>query len=159
MFYAGTPKNGYDGFCFQGAASKGRCYGVCNDFKIMYMHCTRMICYVDECYEYGFKKSAAIIPCEFGKFNHAVAALYVRNSYGGFDYFEGNNSTFRTFSYPSNICSSRLSLYNMYFNDRNGTDLSFVFKKNSTDKDVKNYVNGKHSSEMFNICYEIAKNY
>ena len=159
MFYAGTPKNGYDGFSFQGAASKGRCYGVCDDFKIMYMHCARMICYIDEVYEEGFKKTASIMPCEFGKFNHAVAAIYVRNSYGGFDYFEGNNNTFRTFSYPENIRNSKLSLYNMYFNDRNGTDLSCVFKKNATDKDVRNYVEGKKSSEMFNICYDIAVNY
>ena len=161
MFYAGTPKNGYDGFCFEGAASEGKCYGVCNDFKIMYMHCTRMICYVDEVFEESFKKAAAIIPCEFGKFDHAVAALYVRNSYGGFDYFEGNNDIFRTFSYPEGTRNSKLSLYNMYFNDRNGTNLRCVFGSLTkiTDKPVKDYVCGKNSSEMFNICYDIAVNY
>lgn len=159
MFYAGTPKNGYDGFCFEGAASKGKCYGVCDDFKIMYMHCARMICYIDDVYEEVFKKTAAVLPCEFGKFNHAVIAIYVRNSYGGFDYFEGNNNTFRTFSYPENIRNSKLSLYNMYFNDRNGVNLNLVFKKDATDKDVRNYVEGKKSSEMFNICYDIAVNY
>lgn len=159
MFYAGTPKNGYDGFSFQGAASEGKCYGVCLDFRIMYMHCARMICYIDEVHDGKFKKTALIIPFDSSKYDHAVAAIYVRNSYGGFDYFEGNNSNFRTFSYPENIRNSELSLYNMYFTDRDGQSLSLVFGANTTDKPVKNYVCGKKSSEMFNICYDIAVNY
>ena len=159
MFYAGTPKNGYDGFCFQGAASKGRCYGVCLDFRIMYMHCARMICFIDEVYEEEYKKTASIYPFDSQKFHHAVTAIYVRNSYGGFDYFEGNNSNFRTFSYPENIRNSKLSLYNMYFTSREGQSLDSVFGANATDKTLKKYVCGKKSSELFNICYDIAVNY
>ncbi len=160
MFYAGTPKNGYDGFCFQGAASKGRCYGVCEDFRTMYMHCARMICFIDEVYEEEYKKVAVNKPYDStSKYDHAVVAIYVRNSYGGFDYFEGNNSNFRTFSYPENIRNSKLSLYNMYFTDYTGQSLALVFGKNATDKSVKKYVCGKKSSELFNICYDIAVNY
>ena len=159
MFYAAVPKNGYQGFSFEGAASKGRCYGVCLDFRIMYMHCARMICFIDEVYEEEYKKTALILPYDSQKFNHAVTAIYVRNSYGGFDYFEGNNSHFRTFSYPENIRNSKISLYNMYFTDNEGQSLSWVFGKNATDKPVKKYVCGKKSSELFNICYDIAVNY
>lgn len=160
MFYAGTPKNGYQGFCFEGAASKGRCYGVCKDFRIMYMHCARMICFIDEVYEEEYKKVAVTNPYDStSKYDHAVVAIYVRNSYGGFDYFEGNNSDFRTFSYPENIRNSKLSLYHMYFTEYTGQTLAWVFGKNATDKSVKKYVCGKKSSELFNICYDIAVNY
>lgn len=159
MFYAGTPKNGYDGFCFQGAVSKGKCYGVCEDFRIMYMHCARMICLIDEVYEEEYKKTAKNIPYDSEKYNHAVVAIYVRNSYGGFDYFEGNNSNFRTFSYPENIRNSKLSLYHMYFTESTGQSLAFVFNSKEDDKTLKNYVCGKKSSELFNICYDIAVNY
>ena len=162
MFYAAVPKNGYQGFCFQGAASKGRCYGVCEDFRIMYMHCARMICFIDEIYEeeVEYKKTASINPYDStSKYDHAVVAIYVRNSYGGFDYFEGNNSDFRTFSYPENIRNSKLSLYHMYFTEETGQSLFGVFGKNATDKTFKKYVCGKKSSELFNICYDIAVNY
>ena len=159
MFYAGTPKNGYDGFCFEGAASEGKCYGVCLDFRNMYIHCARMICYIDEVHDGKFRKSALNIAFDSSKYDHSVAAIYVRNSYGGFDYFEGNNSNFRTFSYPENIRNYKISLYNMYFTDRDGQSLGIVFGENTTDKAVKNYVCGKKSSEMFNICYDNAVNY
>ena len=159
MFYAATPKNGYDGFCFQGAASKGRCYGACEDFRIMYMHCARMICFIDEIYEEEYKKAALIYPYDSHKYWHSAVAIYVRNSYGGFDYFEGNNNDFRTLSYPENIRNSKLSLYHMYFTEETGQSLFGVFGKNATDKTFKKYVCGKKSSELFNICYDIAVNY
>ena len=159
MFYAGTPKNGYDWFCFEGAASKGRCYGVCADFADMYICCARMICFIDDVYEEEFKKTASIQYYSSDKYSHVATAIYVRNSYGGFDYFEGNNSHFRTFSYPEYIRNYKISLYNMYFTDNEGPSLAWVFGKNATKKSVKKYVCGKKSSELFNICYDIAVNY
>ena len=106
----------------------------------------------NEVYEEEYKKTALNLPYDSQKFNHAVAAIYVRNSYGGFDYFEGNNSHFRTFSYPENIRNSKISLYNMYFTSREGQSLDSVFGKNATDKTLKNYVCGKKSSILFFIA-------
>lgn len=159
MFYAAVPKNGYQGFCFEGVASKGKCYGVCVDFAEMYLHCARMICFIDDFYEEEFKKTASMLFYSSDKYWHVAAAIYVRNSYGGFDYFEGNNSNFRTFSYPENIRNSKLSLYHMYFTEYPGASLAWVFGKNATDKPVKKYVCGKNNSELFNICYNIMMNY
>ena len=47
----------------------------------------------------------------------------------------------------------------MYFTEYTGQSLAWVFGKNATKKTVKNYVCGKKSSELFNICYDIAVNY
>ena len=47
----------------------------------------------------------------------------------------------------------------MYFTEETGQSLFGVFGKNATDKTFKKYVCGKKSSELFNICYDIAVNY
>lgn len=180
MFYAGTPKNGYDWFCFEGVASKGKCYGVCEDFAIMYAECTRMLCNTGTFNDSKLGDDISYCGAQVGIFNsfgHSVAACYARNSYGTNDAFEGNNAYFRTFSYPEklqpiSIDGKNISLIYMYTHkgDRDyGIDLDWIvnsktkkdikrYNKGNTWKDGKKYYNGKHNSELFNICYDLCLN-
>lgn len=181
MFYAGTPKNGYDSFCFEGVASEGKCYGVCSDFAIMYAECTRMLCntgiFMDS--KLGDISYCGADVGTFYSFNHSVAACYARNSYGTNDVFEGNNAIFRTFSYPeklqpkSGTTGKNISMIYMYYhagdydllfnldwivNSKTKKDIKRLNNGN-TYNDGKKYYNSKHNSELFNICYDIAINY
>lgn len=184
MFYAGTPKNGYDNFCFEGVASKGKCYGVCEDFAIMYAECTRMLCntglFMDSKLDIDIDYCGAEVGI-YGFYNHSVAACYARNSYGTNDAFEGNNADFRTFSYPEklqpiSIHGKNISLIYMSMHPRTD-DLSYTqlidldwivnsktkkdikrFLNDDTYKDGEKYYNGKHNSELFNICYDLCLN-
>lgn len=180
MFYAGTPKNGYDWFCFEGVASKGKCYGVCEDFAIMYAECTRMLCNTGLFMDSKLGDDISYCGAQVGNFysfGHSVAACYARNSYGTNDAFEGNNAHFRTFSYPENlqpisIDGKNISLIYMYthMGDRDfGINLDWIvnsktkkdikrYNKGNTWKDGKKYYNGKHNSELFNICYDLCLN-
>ena len=177
MFYAGTPKNGYDWFSFEGVASKGKCYGVCGDFAIMYAECTRMLCntgmFMDS--KLGDIDYCGAIVGTFFSFDHSVTACYARNSYGTIDVFEGNNANFRTFSYPENlqpisIDGKNISMIYMFYHPKDiDPSLNLEWAVNSktkkdikryqngdTYKDVKKYYNGKHNSELFNICYDLC---
>lgn len=154
-------------FSFQGAASGYICKGVCADFADMYVIITRMLCNTG--YEDSIKKNyCGAEYADFGPpYNHAVAACYARNSSGKIDIFEGNNDTFRLFSYPASlqfksaINNANISLFYMYFHSKRGDNPPCLIwmVKGKTDKDVKKYYNGKNNSELFNICYNIMKNY
>lgn len=154
-------------FSFQGAASDYICKGVCEDFAEMYVIITRMLCNTG--YEDSIKKNyCGAEYASFGPpYNHAAAACYARNSSGKIDIFEGNNGTFRLFSYPASlqfksaINNANISLFYMYFHSKRGDNPPCLIwmVKGKTDKDVKKYYNGKNNSELFNICYNIMKNY
>lgn len=175
MFYSGTTKNRYWSFSFEGAASKGKCAGVCIDFAIMYAECTRMLCNTGMFMD---SKLGDIDYCgaevgTFNSFDHSVAACYARNSYGTTDAFEGNNADFRTFSYPEklqpiSIDGKNISLIYMNTHDPS-LNLDWIvnsktkkdikrYNKGDAYKDGKKYYNGKHNSELFNICYDLCLN-
>lgn len=151
MFYEGTPKDGYNGFCFQGAA-KGKCYGVCYDFRVMYMHATRTICYDDECRDLNDSatKYARNYPIDFDNLNHALMIAIVRNSKGGFDMFEGNDNCFLPLTYSTKQYNWEGFFANAH--KKYPEVWSFEgFYDDYSGKCVTKYLKEKHNSELFNI--------
>lgn len=68
-------------------AYEGKMKGVCSDFAEMYRRAVRLIAY-----DYNEQGECSV------KANHEVSLMRIKNSNGTYDYFEGNNEIFDSYS-------------------------------------------------------------
>lgn len=158
----------HDGYSFGFSyeyVSKNKTSGDCVQFRIMYMNVARMIVHLEEGIssvtgKQDNSKLNVCYPLDFDHANHSMMTCWIKNSYGTYDLFEGNNKDFRTLSYNRKY-TDEISYMNLYYKNKTlkgeGAMTAHTFQ--DSFKKLEKYMNGKKNSELFNICYEILQSY
>ena len=144
--YGGAQDGYYDDFSIQAIAT-GKFTGNCDSAMQCYMWTTRAIAYIEDL-AVTSKNPSAISPLIYDKFNHATMVAKVRNSYGTFDYLEGNNNEFKTYSYPTDGLTEK-NPYTI------ANTLAMEKYEPYLETSGNKWGNSKNNSELFNICYDL----